>query len=54
MLIIDGHLDLSMNAIQWNRNLLEATYTIRTTEQYTQGKGRALGTVAFPEMRSGR
>jgi membrane dipeptidase len=54
MLIIDAHLDLSMNALQGNRDLLRSAYTIRTTEQYTQGKGRALGTVAFPEMRRGR
>jgi membrane dipeptidase len=54
MLIIDAHLDLSMNALQWNRDLLKSAYTIRTTEQYVQGKGRAVGTVAFPEMRRGR
>ncbi len=54
MLIIDAHLDLSMNALQWNRDLLRSVYTIRTLEQYTVGKGRALGTVAFPEMRQGR
>ena len=54
MLIIDAHLDLSMNALQWNRNLLLSTYTIRTLEQTVPGKGRAQGTVAFPEMRRGR
>lgn len=54
MLIVDAHLDLSMNALQWNRDLLSAVYTIRTREQYVQGKGRALGTVAYPEMRRGR
>ena len=54
MLIIDAHLDLSMNALQWNRDLLKSAYTIRTSEQYVQGKGRAVGTVAFPEMRRGR
>ncbi len=54
MLIVDAHLDLSMNALQWNRNLLQSAYTIRTQEQRTQGKGRALGTVAYPEMRRGR
>jgi len=42
MLIIDAHLDLSMNAIQWNRDLLKSAYTIRTLEQYVQGKGRAV------------
>lgn len=54
MLIIDAHLDLSMNALQWNRNLLQSVYTIRTLEQYTSGKGRAQGVVAYPEMRRGR
>jgi membrane dipeptidase len=54
MLIIDAHLDLSMNALQWNRDLLLSAYTIRTQEQFVQGKGRALGTVAYPDMRRGR
>ena len=54
MLIVDAHLDLSMNALQWNRDLLQSVYTIRTSEQRTPGKGRALGTVALPEMRVGR
>ncbi len=54
MLIIDAHLDLSMNALQWNRDLLRSVYTIRTQEQFVQGKGRALGTVAYPDMRRGR
>ena len=54
MLIIDAHLDLSMNAIQWNRDLLESVYTIRTREAGKPGKGRAQGTVALPEMRKGR
>jgi membrane dipeptidase len=43
-----------MNALQWNRDLLKSAYTIRTLEQYVQGKGRAVGTVAYPEMRKGR
>jgi membrane dipeptidase len=54
MLIVDAHLDLSMNALQWNRDLLKSAYTIRTLEQYVQGKGRAVGTVGYPEMRRGR
>ena len=54
MLIVDAHLDLSMNALQWNRDLLQSVYTIRTQEQGTPGKGRGVGTVAFPEMRRGR
>lgn len=54
MLIIDAHLDLSWNALQWNRDLTQSVYTIRTQENWVAGKGRGLGTVAFPEMRQGR
>jgi membrane dipeptidase len=54
VLIIDAHLDLSMNAIQLNRDLLSSVYTLRTQESGMPGKGRGLGTVAFPEMRQGR
>ena len=54
MLIIDGHLDLSMNALRGDRDLLQSVYTIRAQENRDPRKGRALGTVAFPEMRQGR
>ncbi len=54
MLIIDAHLDLSWNALQWNRNLLDSVYTTRTREGGIPGKARGQGTVAFPEMRQGR
>lgn len=54
MLIIDGHLDLSWNALQWNRDLTQSTYTIRGRERDNPGKGRAQNTVALPEMRQGR
>ena len=54
MLIIDAHLDLSWNALQWNRDLLRSVYTIRTQEQAMDGKGRGVNTVAFPEMRAGK
>jgi len=54
VLIVDSHLDLSMNALQWNRDLLSSVYTIRAQEAFTPGKGRGLGTVAFPDMRRGR
>ena len=52
MLIIDAHLDLSMNALQGNRDLLRSAYTIRTQETGIPRKGQ--GTVALPEMRQGR
>ena len=54
MLIIDAHLDLAWNAIQWNRNLQQSVYTIRTQESNLSGAGRGQGTVALPEMRQGR
>lgn len=54
MLIFDAHLDLAWNALQWNRNLLDSVYTIRTTEVGMSGAGRAQNTVALPEMKRGR
>ena len=54
MLIIDAHLDLSYNALQGNRDLLQSAYTIRTQEVGTPGKGRGQGTVAFLEMHQAR
>jgi len=54
MLLIDAHLDLAWNALQWNRDLQSSVYTIRTRESKLVGAGRGQGTVALPEMRSGR
>jgi len=54
MLIVDGHLDLSWNALQWNRDLTCSVYTIRAQENTSAEKGRGLGTVALPELRQGR
>ncbi len=54
MLIIDAHLDLAWNALQWNRNLEQSVYTIRTRESNLSGPGRGRGTVALPEMRKAR
>ena len=54
MLIIDAHLDLAWNALQWNRNIQHSVYTIRTDESNLAGAGRGQGTVALPEMRQGR
>ena len=54
MLIVDGHLDLALNALQNNRDLLVDAYITRARESNTPGKGMAKGTVAFPEMRRGR
>ncbi len=54
MLIIDAHLDLAWNALQWNRDLLCPVLTTRTRENQMPGMGRAQGTVALPELRRGR
>ncbi|HEU5013563.1 MAG TPA: membrane dipeptidase [Roseiflexaceae bacterium] len=54
MLIVDAHLDLAWNALQWNRDLLSSAHTIRTHENGTAGPGLSLGTVALPDMRRGR
>lgn len=54
MLVIDFHLDLAMNALDWNRDLTLPVATIRAQEAGMPGKGRGSGTVALPEMRAGR
>ncbi len=53
MLLIDTHLDLAMNALLLNRDLTRTVNEIRQQEAGMTEKGRATGTVAFPEMRSG-
>lgn len=51
MLIIDGHLDIAMNAIEWDRDLNLDVYEIRKKEAGMTQKGRARGTVSLPELR---
>lgn len=52
MLIFDAHLDLSLNAIGYNRDLRQPVAQIRDQEQgMADLGGRGRGTVAFPEMR---
>src|ERR687891_920649 len=54
MLIFDAHLDLSMNALEWNRDLTRPIEEIRAREQHLTDKpDRGRGTVCFPEMRRG-
>jgi membrane dipeptidase len=54
MLIVDAHLDLAMNALEWNRDLTRPIGEIRSREQHLTDKpDRGSGTVSFPEMRSG-
>ncbi|MEX2541230.1 MAG: membrane dipeptidase [Trueperaceae bacterium] len=54
MIIVDGHLDLALNALQGNRDLTVSAYETRIAEFGRVGKGMAQGTVALPEMRQGR
>ncbi len=54
MLIIDSHLDLAWNAMQWGRDLRLSAYTVRAQESGLSGGGRAQNTVCLPEMRRGR
>jgi len=54
MLVVDAHLDLAWNALQWNRDLTCSAYTIRTREERIRGPGRGQGTVALAEMRQGK
>ena len=53
MILIDAHLDLAMNALNWDRNLDLPVYEIREREQGMAQKGRGRGTTTFPEMRRG-
>ena len=55
MLIFDAHLDLSMNAIEWNRDLTQSVHDIRQREAgLSDRKDRENGTVSLPEMRRGK
>jgi membrane dipeptidase len=54
MLIFDAHLDLSMNALEWNRDLTRSIEEIREREHgRTDKPDRGRGTVCLPEMRKG-
>src|SRR3954452_10431305 len=54
MLILDAHLDLSMNALEWNRDLTRPIDEIRAREREQRDKpDRGKGTVSLPEMRRG-
>ncbi|MBI4664085.1 MAG: membrane dipeptidase [Verrucomicrobia bacterium] len=54
MLIFDAHLDLAMNALEWNRDLRRPIDEIRQRESGLEDKpDRGRGTVCFLEMRRG-
>lgn len=53
--IFDAHLDLAMNAIEWNRDLSRPLSEIRQREMFMKDKpDRGRGTVCLPELRKGR
>ena len=53
-LIFDAHLDLSMNALEWNRDLRWTVREIRDSERgMTDRPDRGRGTVSFESMRRG-
>jgi membrane dipeptidase len=52
---LDAHLDLALNALEWNRDLTRPIAEIRAAEAGLNDKpGRGRGTVCLPEMRRGR
>lgn len=54
MFTIDAHLDLSMNALEWNRDLRQPVAELNKREQGLHDKpDRAKATVSLPELRRG-
>ncbi len=54
MFIIDAHLDLSMNALEWNRDLTKSATEINLREQGLRDKpDRGNATVSLPDLRKG-
>ena len=52
--IFDAHLDLAMNALEWNRNLILPVNEIRKKEKFLTDKpDRGKGTVSLEAMRNG-
>ena len=53
MIVIDAHLDLSWNALNWNRDLKMQVPEIRMLEANMSEKGRGTNTVSLSEMHTG-
>ncbi len=52
--IIDAHLDLAMNAMEWNRDYRKSIHEIRNREKaWTDKPDRGNGVVCFEELRKG-
>lgn len=55
MFIIDAHLDLSMNALEWNRDLTQSVQEINARESgLTDKPDRAKAVVSLPDLRRGK
>lgn len=55
LFIVDAHLDLAMNAIEWNRDLTLPLNDIRMREMHLKDKhDRGRGTVCLPELRKAK
>jgi len=55
MFIFDAHLDLAMNALEWNRDLTRPLDEIRAREAGQSDRpDRGRGTVCLPELRRGK
>ncbi|MEY4485227.1 MAG: hypothetical protein RL693_2679 [Verrucomicrobiota bacterium] len=53
--VFDAHLDLALNALEWNRDLTQPLQDIRQRESHLSDKpDRGHGTVCLPEMRRAR
>jgi membrane dipeptidase len=54
-MIFDAHLDLALNAVEWNRDLTKPLAELRAREGRLRDKpDRGRGTVCLPELRRGR
>ena len=54
-LLFDAHLDIAMNAIEWNRDLTRPLAEVRAREAHLRDKpDRGNGTVSLPELRRAR
>ncbi|MBK9935726.1 MAG: membrane dipeptidase [Cytophagaceae bacterium] len=54
MFVLDAHLDLSMNALEWNRDLTRPLSEINNREEnLTDKPDRGKATVSLPELRKG-
>ena len=53
-IIFDAHLDLAMNAMEWNRDLRRSVHELRESESDMDDKpDRGRGTVSLPALREG-